>query len=266
MPKKKKKQELKLNWKTAYELWQERQNIKRISTGTPIDELIGGGIEEGSVTEFYGEFGSGKSQILFTLSAYVAGELKEDVVFVDCEDTFKPERIREILEWRGYPAEESMKRIHLLQPITVEELTAIFNQIPENIKPKLLCIDGVTTLFRAEFIGRETLTERQGILRKFLHDLKQWARQNKVAVAITNQVYGSPDATPFTPLEYKELAVGGHSLYHTVGDRIFLRKGKGGTRIAKLVDSSSHPPAERPFKITEKGIEPVTSETTQEGE
>jgi len=264
MPKKKKKQELKLNWKTAYELWQERQNIKRISTGTPIDELIGGGIEEGSVTEFYGEFGSGKSQILFTLSAYVAGELKEDVVFVDCEDTFKPERIREILERRGYPAEESMKRIHLLQPITVEELTAIFNQIPENIKPKLLCIDGVTTLFRAEYIGRETLTERQGILRKFLHDLKQWARQNKVAVAITNQVYGSPDATPFTPLEYKELAVGGHSLYHTVGDRIFLRKGKGGTRIAKLVDSSSHPPAERPFKITEKGIEPVASETIQE--
>ena len=261
MRSKKKSKEKILNWKTAYDLMLERQKIKRIPTGTPIDELLGGGIEEGSVVEFYGEYGSGKSQILFTLSAYVAGNLQKDVVFVDCEDTFKPERLKQILQERSYPVEESLKRIHLLQPITVEELTVLFNQLPKNVTPQLLCIDGVTTPFRAEYIGRETLTERQGILRKFLHDLKTWAKQNKVAVAITNQVYERADATPFTPLEYKELAVGGHSLYHAIDDRIFIRKAKGGTRIAKLVDSSSHPPAERPFKITEKGVEPVIKES-----
>ena len=101
MPKKKKKQKIELNWKTAYDLWQERQNIKRLETKTPIDELIGGGIEEGETIEFYGEFGSGKTQTALTLTVRVAGELGKDVLFIDCEATFKPDRIIQIAKARG---------------------------------------------------------------------------------------------------------------------------------------------------------------------
>jgi len=256
MPKKKKEKELELNWKTAYELWQERKDIKKISTGTMIDELIGGGLEEGSVTEFYGEYGSGKTQIAFTLATCVEGE----VIFIDCEGTFKPERIKEIAEKRGLNPEEVLKKIHLIQPMTVKEQMAALNKIPKNVKPQLLIVDGLTTLFREEYIGREYLVTRQGLLRQHIHALKTYARENKVVCVVTNQVYARPDATMFTPLEYRELAVGGHTLYHAIDDRIFIRKGAKGTRIAKLVDSSRYPPAERPFIISEKGVESVTSE------
>jgi DNA repair protein RadA len=258
MPKKKKNQQaLILNFKTAYDLMKERETIKRISTGTPIDELIGGGIEEGEVAEFFGEYGSGKTQIAKTLATIVAGEQKQQVVFADCEETFKPERIVQIAKNRGLDPELTLKNIHVLIPPTTNELVSITQKLPEGVTPKLLIIDGLTTLFRVEYIGRETLAERQGHLRKFLYALKRWAKQTKTVVVVTNQVYADAGASPFMPLEYKELAVGGHSLWHCLDNRIFVRKAQGGTRIAKLVDSSLYPPAERPFKITEKGVEAV---------
>ncbi|MEM2738294.1 MAG: ATPase domain-containing protein [Candidatus Bathyarchaeia archaeon] len=253
-----------LIFKTAFELMHERQEIKRYPTETPIDELIGGGIEEGEVVEFYGEYGSGKTQIAKTLAVMVAGIHNQHVVFVDCEETFKPERIVQIAKNRGLNVDQVLQNIHVLIPVTALDLMAVLECMPENIQPKLLIIDGLTTPFRVEFIGRETLAERQGYLRKFLYDLKRWAKKTKTAVIVTNQVYADPSATPFLPLEYRELAVGGHSLYHAIDSRIFVRKAQGGTRIAKLVDSSCYPPAERPFRITDKGIEPP-SEPKKEG-
>ncbi|RLG36790.1 MAG: DNA repair and recombination protein RadA [Candidatus Alkanophagales archaeon] len=254
---KKKKTKTEINFKTAYELWQERQNIKRLETKTPIDELIGGGIEEGEVVEFYGEYGSGKTQTALTLATRVAGELGEDVVFIDCESTFKPERVVEIAKARGLDPEKTLQKIYLIQPITVEEQMEALDQIPKNVKPKLLVVDGVTTLFREEYVGRGELAERQGLLRRFLRKLLTYVRENKIYGVITNQVYGNPESSPFLPLELRELAVGGHSLYHTIDNRIFIRKAQRGTRIARLVDSSRYPPAERPFMITDKGIEPI---------
>jgi len=180
-----------------------------------------------------------------------------DVIFIDCESTFKPERIVEIAKARGLDPEKVLKKIHLIQPISVEEQMQAINRIPKIIKPQLLIVDGLTTLFREEFIGRENLVKKQGLLRQHIHALKTYARENTCAIIVTNQVYARPDATPYLPLEYRELAVGGHTLYHTIDNRIFIRKGARGTRIARLVDSSKYPPAERPFIITEKGIEPI---------
>jgi len=258
LPRKKKKDEkIELNFKSAYEIWLERQNLPRLETGTPIDELIGGGIEAGEVIEFYGEFGAGKSQISFTLSVIVAGELDQDVVFIDCENTFKPERIAEIAKSRGYDPEKILNHIHVLQPISVEAQLESLNQIPKEVSPELIIVDGVTTLFREEYIGRGMLAERQGLLRKFLRSLKDYVREHKIYGVVTNQVYGNPDSSPFLPLEYKELAVGGHSLYHSIDNRIFVRKAQRGTRIARLVDSSRYPMQERPFRITDKGVEPI---------
>lgn len=251
---KKQKEKIELKWKTAYELLQEHQNLEKIPTGTQIDEILGGGVECGVITEFYGEYATGKSQICFTLAALVASK-GEDVVFVDCESTFNPKRIEEIARNRNLNVDNVLKHIHLVEPETSDQLLTITDSLPENIKPRLIIIDGLTTLLRTEYIGRETLAERQGVLRKILSTLRQYARRNNIAVIITNQVYATPEGTPFLPLEYKEMAVGGHSLYHYSETRIFLRKAPEGKRIAKLVDSSHLPPAERPFKITEKGVE-----------
>jgi len=250
--KKKTNPQFELTFKTAYDYMLERQKIKRISTGTPIDELIGGGIEEDECIEFYGEYGSGKSQICFTLAVKVAAQ-GNDVVYIDTENTFKPERISEIAEANGYDPKEVLSRIHLIKPLNSDAQMEALKQIPKSIKPKLLIVDALTTLFREEYIGRGELSERQGLLRRHIRDLKDYARENKCAIIVTNQVYGNPDATPFMPLELREQAVGGHTLYHMIDNRIFIRKGPSGTRIAKLVDSSRYPPGERPFVISEKG-------------
>ena len=194
---------------------------------------------------------SGKTQFSLSLICNVKGE----VVFIDCEDTFKPERLAEIAETRGLDPKEVLARVHLIQPTTVDEQVEALNHIPPNLKPELIIVDGLTTLFREEYIGRERLVERQGQLRLHLRALKNYAKQTKTVIIVTNQVYARPDATPFTPLEFLELAVGGHTLYHSIDNRIFIRKGSQGTRVAKLVDSSAHPPAERTFIITEKGVE-----------
>jgi len=254
MPKKKKTNpKYELAFKTAYEYMLERQKIKRIPTGTPIDELIGGGIEEGECIEFYGEYGSGKSQICFTLAVKVAAQ-GNHVVYIDTENTFKPERLAEIAEMNGYDPKEVLSRIHLIKPLNSDAQMEALKRIPDDIKPKLLIVDALTTLFRGEYIGREVLAERQGQLRRHIRDLKEYARKNKCAVIVTNQVYATPEASPFLPLEYREQAVGGHTVYHEIDNRIFIRKGSGGTRIAKLVDSSRYPPGERPFVISEKGV------------
>ena len=254
MPRKKREEEPKpkIVWKTADQYLEERKKVEHVSTNTLIDELIGGGIEKGEVLEFYGEYASGKTQICLSLATTVLGE----VAYVDCEDTFKPERIAEIARNRGLDPKKVLGKIHLCQVYTVAEQIATLDAVEEK-KPEIIIIDGLTTLFREEYIGRETLVTRQGILRTYLHSLKKYARENNVAIVVTNQVFSNPSGSPFLPLEYLELAVGGNTLYHTLDNRIFIRKGAGGKRIAKLVDSSMYPPGERPFIISGKGVEPL---------
>jgi len=260
MPKKKDEKEPQVEMMTAWELYQKEQNVKRLKTGTPIDELIGDGIREDEVIEFYGEFGAGKSQICFTLATITDG----NVVYIDCENTFSPKRIKEIAQNRGLDPDNTLRKIYVYQPQTTKEQIAALNSIPPDMKPSLIIVDGVTTLFRAEYVGREELAAKQQQLRKHLKQLKDYARNNKTPIIITNQVYQNPDGTPFLPLDLKELAVGGHTLYHAINNRIFIRKAQHGTRVACLVDSSEFPRQERPFRITSKGIEPT--ETPEEKE
>jgi len=255
-PKKTKKE---IEIKTAKQLLEEEKQIKRLETNTPIDELLDGGIREDEVIEFYGPYGAGKTQIALTLTAQVAAE-NGHVIFIDCEHTFRPKRLKQIAKSRGYNPDEILKHVYIIQPLTVEQQIAALDSIPKNIKPKLIIVDGVTTLFRAEYQGRQQLYKRQPLLGKHLKQLKNYAKTHKTPIIITNQVYANPDGTPFMPIEFRELAVGGHTLYHAINNRIFIRRAKGNKRIARLVDSSEYPQQERAFKITDKGIETITQE------
>jgi DNA repair protein RadA len=251
-----KKKEIKIpELKTAWELYQEEQKIQRLKTNTPIDELIGGGIREDEVVEVYGEFGVGKTQLSLTVATQVASQPDGQVYWIDCEDTFRPERVKQIAQARGYNPDEILTRIHVAKPKTTSEQFGALEAIPKDAKPKLLVVDGATTLFRAEYYGREQLITRQQHLRLFLHKLKTYASNHKVPTIMTNQVYANPDGTPFEAVYLKELAVGGHTLYHVINNRMFIRKAKEGKRIARLVDSSEYPQQEVTFKITEKGVE-----------
>lgn len=248
-----------IRFKTAREVKQERLNIGKITTGSKaLDELLGGGIETKTITEFYGEYGSGKTQICHQLSVNVQlpperGGLSGRAVYIDTEGTFRWERIEAMARALGLNPDVAMDNIYYIraynsdhQMSIVEEL---FSFVPKN-NVKLVVIDSVTSHFRAEYPGREHLAERQQKLNAHLHQLLRLAEAYNIAVVVTNQVMARPDVFYGDPT----VAVGGHVLAHVPGVRVHLKKARGNKRIARVVDAPHLPEGEAVFAITEEGI------------
>lgn len=250
---------LELGFKTADELYEKRMRVARITTGSKnLDKLLGGGVETQIITEFYGEYGSGKTQICHQLCVNVQlprdlGGLEGSAVYIDCEGTFRPERVVSMSRALGLDPSKALKKIIVAraynsdhQMLIVEHVKDVVNE--KNVK--LLVVDSVTGFFRAEYPGRETLVMRQQKLNKHLHSLSRIAYTYEIAVVVTNQVMAKPDVVFGDPTT----AVGGHVLFHVPGARVFLRRLRGPKRIAKLVDSPYLPEDEAVFEITEDGI------------
>lgn len=249
----------------ADEYLQRRQSIGRISTGSKsLDKLLGGGIETQAITEVFGEFGSGKTQIAHTLAVMVQlspeeGGLNGSVIWIDTENTFRPERIRQIAENRGLDPDEVLKNIYVArayntnhQMLLVEKAEEIIKEKLSTDRPvKLMVVDSLTSHFRSEYVGRGALAERQQKLGKHLADLHRLANLYDIAIFVTNQVQARPDAFFGDPTR----PIGGHILAHSATLRVYLRKGKAGKRIARLIDSPHLPEGEATFRITDKGIE-----------
>ena len=244
---------------TAYELYEKRRGIRRISTGVKsLDELLGGGIETKAITEVVGEFGSGKTQLCHQLSVMVQlpedkGGLRAKALYIDTENTFRPERIMQIAKYRGLDPQEALRNILYAraynsdhQMMIVEESRKIIEK--ENIG--IILIDSLVTHFRSEYPGRENLAERQQKLNHHIAQLLRIADIYNVAVVVTNQVVAQPDVFFGNPLK----PAGGNVVAHGATYRIWLRKGKENVRIAKIFDSPYHPEREVTFRITEDGL------------
>ncbi len=242
------------------ELVKLRSNVRQLSTGcSSLDQLLGGGIETQSITEFYGEFGTGKSQICQQLCLTVQlptelGGLDGGALYIDTENTFRPERIIQIAPRFNLDPDEALKKIIFAEAYTSNHQTVLLENADEVIKEnniRLLVVDRVTSHFRSEYLGREMLAPRQQELNKHLHKLVRLSRAFNTAVAVTNQVMAQPDA--FFAKVVKP--VGGHIMGHMSHTRIFLRKGRNNLRIAKLVVSPFLPEGETPLRITGRGVE-----------
>lgn len=242
------------------ELVELRRNIRKLTTGcSSLDTLLQGGIETQSLTEFYGEFGSGKSQLCHQLCVTVQlgeaqGGLNGNVLYIDTEATFRPERVQQMAPRFGIKPKEVLKGIVYAEAYTSNHQTVLLENADEVIKEnniKLIIIDSVMSHFRSEYIGREMLANRQQQLNRHLHKLMRLSRAFNTAAVITNQVMASPDAFFSKAVS----PVGGHILGHMSHNRIFLRKGRNNMRIAKLTASPSLPEGEVPMRITERGIE-----------
>ena len=167
---------------TAEEFLERRNSLVRFTTGSmKLDSFLKGGIESQAITEIAGEFGSGKSQLCHTLCVTavanntikekkaIRGDLSKNnnnnsIIFIDTENTFRPERIHQIAECRGFEPEEIMKRVFVCKIYNSAHLEAIIKNLGksiENYKANLVIIDSIISLHRAEFPGRETLAERQ---------------------------------------------------------------------------------------------------------
>jgi len=242
------------------ELVELRRNIRKLTTGcSSLDTLLKGGIETQSLTEFYGEFGSGKSQLCHQLCVTVQlgeaqGGLNGNVLYIDTEATFRPERVQQMAQRFGISSKDVLKGIVYAEAYTSNHQTVLLENADEVIKEnniKLIIIDSVMSHFRSEYIGREMLANRQQQLNRHLHKLMRLSRAFNTAAVITNQVMASPDAFFSKAVS----PVGGHILGHMSHNRIFLRKGRNNMRIAKLTASPSLPEGEVPMRITERGIE-----------
>jgi len=248
-----------VKFETGEQVSEKRKELGKISTGSKdLDELIGGGVETNAITEAYGRFSSGKSQLAFQLSVNVQlpkaeGGLEGGVLFIDTEGTFRPERIESIAKDKGLDPKQVLENIYVVratttadQMLTVQRADKLI--LEKNIK--LIVVDSLTSLFRSEFIGRGALGERQQKLNQHVHRLQQLADKFNIAVFVTNQVMDNPGilfGDPTTP-------IGGNVLAHAATTRLYLRKSKEDKRIVRLVDSPNMPEGECVMKVTPLGI------------
>jgi DNA repair protein RadA len=230
-----------------------------------LDNILDGGLETQTITEFYGEYGSGKSQICHQLCVNVQlpperGGLNGSALYVDTENTFRLERIVQMSKHLGLEPEKVVKNIIYAEAYTSDHQMFLLENADEVIKSnnvKLIIVDSLTAHFRSEYIGREMLASRQQRLNKHMHKLIGLARAFNAVAVVTNQVMAKPDIFFGDAVQ----PIGGHIVGHTSHTRIYLRRAaRGPIRIARLVSSPYLPEGEEILKVTENGIEDVSEE------
>ena len=251
---------LEMGFESGEDVLKKREQVIKLSTGSKaFDALVGGGFESGALTECFGEFGSGKTQIGHILAISAQKQYPgSTVVYIATENTFRPERIQQLAKSADLDPTEVLKNIKVAKAFNTDHQMLFGEKVEDLIKKqglnvKLVVVDSLTAHFRAEFIGRGTLAERQQKLNRHLHVLAKLADMYNFCVYVTNQVMAKPDMFFGDPTQ----AIGGHIVAHASTFRIYLRKGKKGTRVAKLIDSPNQPEGEAGFYVDESGIKDV---------
>ena len=252
---------LELGFVDGGEYAKKRESVHHITTGSKnFDTLLGGkGIESRAITEVFGAFGSGKTQVGSTLAVNVQMPLEKGgangkCVFIDTEGTFRPSRIRQIAETLGANPEKVLKNILVARAFNSDHQMLLLDKVGEMIKEgepiKLMIIDSLTAHFRAEYSGRGQLADRQQKLNRYIHSLMKLAETHNLAVLVTNQVMANPAQLFGDPTT----AIGGHIVGHASTYRIYLRRGKKDSRVAKLIDSPNLPDSECIFFVSAAGV------------
>ena len=253
-----------MGFESGDELLERRKNLLKITTSSKaFDGLIGGGFEAGSITECFGEFGSSKTQIGHQLAINVQlpkekGGAEGMCVYIDSEGAFRPERIEQMAKAAGLDPIQALKNIKVARAFNSDHQMLLAEKVEDLIKNeglniKLVIIDSLTSHFRADFSGRGQLADRQQKLNKHMHTLQKLGSGYNLVVYVTNQVMSKPDTFFGDPTA----AIGGHIVGHNSSTRIYLRKGKKGTRVAKLIDSPHLADGEAIFNIEEGGVKDV---------
>ncbi len=254
------RQNLNMGFESGLDLLEKRANVTKIDTGSKaINALLGGGVETGAITECFGAYGSGKTSIGHQLAVNVQlpkeqGGAEGAVAIIDTEGTLRPEFIKQLAEAKGMNAEKVLQNVKGVRAFNSDHQMLLVEKVEELIKQgvpiKLVIVDSLMGHFRSEFVGRGTLADRQQKLNKHMHALLKLAMNYDIAIYLTNQVMAKPDTFFGDPTE----AIGGHIVAHNSTYRVYLRRGKKGTRVAKLVDAPAMPDGEAVFMVTGKGI------------
>lgn len=250
-----------MGFTTATEYGIQRKNMIKVGTGcSELDKILQGGIETGSITEIYGEFRTGKTQLCHQLCVMCqlplgqgGGEGK--AIYIDTEGTFRPERLQQIAKRYDLRGEDVLDNVAYARAFNSEHqmklLTSAAAMMTES-RYALIIVDSATALFRTDFSGRGELAERQQKLAQFLRGLTRLAEEFGVAVVVSNQVTASPDSSMFCRDPQKP--IGGNIMAHASTTRLKFRKGRGEQRVVKIIDSPNLPEADAVFAITESGV------------
>ncbi|MBN2251255.1 MAG: DNA repair and recombination protein RadA [Candidatus Altiarchaeota archaeon] len=251
---------LKMGFETGLDALKKRELVGKITTGSKeLDNLFGGGVETQAITEVYGQYGSGKTQLAHQLAVNVQlpkkkGGLERTAIYIDTENTFRPERIQDMAKALKLDPAEVLKNIHVARAYNSDHQTLLADKaadLAQEYNTGLVVVDSLTSHFRAEYTGRGTLADRQQKINRHMHLLqRRLADLHNISIVVTNQVMSRPDVffgDPTAP-------IGGHIVGHTATFRVYLRKSKGEKRVAKMVDSPSLPEGECIFEVTTDGI------------
>jgi DNA repair protein RadA len=246
-----------MGFMTGEEVMIKRSQVQKLATNCePFDALLEGGFESRAITECFGQYGSGKTQIGHLLAVNVQKNDPTAVaVYIDTESTFRPERIVQFAKGQGLDPDAVLRNIKVARAYNSDHQMLLAEKVEDLVKGglnvKIVIVDSLTAHFRAEFVGRGTLADRQQKLNKHMHVLAKLADMHNLIVYVTNQVMSRPDTFFGDPTE----AIGGHIVGHNSTFRIYLRKGKKGSRVAKLVDAPNIADGECAFYVREEGFE-----------
>ncbi len=238
---------------------ERRKHLGRITTNSKaLDELLGGGVETQAISEFSGEFGTGKTQLGHQIAVDVQlpvaqGGLEGEVVYIDTESTFRPERIVDMAKAAGLDPTAALEHIHVARAFNSNHQMLLVQKAQELAREKpirLLVVDSLTSHFRSEYVGRAELAPRQQLLNKHLHELLRFADTYNAAIVVTNQVSARPDILFGDPTR----PIGGNIVAHAATYRVYLRKSKPPKRIARLIDSPNLPEGEAVFSLSTDGV------------
>ncbi|CAB3985886.1 DNA repair RAD51 homolog 1 [Paramuricea clavata] len=251
-----------MGFTTATEFHAKRSELITITTGSKeLDKLLQGGIETGSITEIFGEFRTGKTQLCHTLA--VTCQLPIDIgggegkaIYIDTENTFRPERLLAVADRYGLDGQQVMDNVAYAKAYNTEHQSQLLlntSAMLSESRYSLVIVDSATALYRTDYSGRGELADRQMHLGRFLRTLLRLADEFGVAVVITNQVVAQVDGASVFQSDPKK-PIGGHIMAHASTTRLYLRKGRGETRICKIYDSPCLPEAEAMFAINPDGV------------
>ncbi|KAH9292047.1 hypothetical protein KI387_010074 [Taxus chinensis] len=251
-----------MGFTSASQLHAQRLEIIQISSGSrDLDKILEGGIETGSITEIYGEFRCGKTQLCHTLCVTCQLPLDQGggegkALYIDAEGTFRPQRLLQIAERFGLNGADVLENVAYARAYNTDHQSRLLLEAASMMAETrfaLMVVDSATALYRTDFVGRGELSARQMHLAKFLRSLQKMADEFGVAVVVTNQVVAQVDGSAmFAGPQVKP--IGGNIIAHASTTRLAFRKGRGEERICKVISSPCLPEAEARFQISTEGV------------
>lgn len=251
-----------MGFTSAKQMHEQRAELIQITTGSKeLDNILEGGIETGSITEIYGEFRTGKSQLCHTLCVTCQLPLEQGggegkALYIDAEGTFRPQRLLQIAEKYGLNGADVLDNVAYARAYNTDHQSKLLMEAASmmaDTRFALMIVDSATALYRTDYSGRGELSARQVHLARFLRSLQKMADEFGVAVVLTNQVVAQVDGSAmFAGPQSKP--IGGNIMAHASTTRLSLRKGRGEERICKVVSSPCLAEQEARFQISVEGV------------